>query len=158
MLAMMALEATTHALQYDGPSTIYVADKELAGWLDNIRVKWGSVKDPASRVLRMVFRKTHARIRYEHHEAINRVGPDPEQDVVHQGCWLAGQVAAGQAMEELSSALGSRSRRALVLVGHATAGERWGYLDMDGQGLGQVNIGFLSGGSGPGDDGESLGA
>ena len=61
MLTLMALEATTHALQYEGPSTIYVADKELAGRLDDIRVKWGSVKDPASRVLRKVFRITHMR-------------------------------------------------------------------------------------------------
>ena len=91
MLALMALEATTHALQYDGPSTIYVADKELAERLDNRRVRWGSVKDPATRVLRKVVRITHARIRYKHHEAVNRVGPDPEQDAVHQGCWLAGQ-------------------------------------------------------------------
>ena len=102
MLALLALEATTRALQYDGPSTIYLADKELAERLDNRRVRWGSVRDPASRVLRKVYRITHARIQYKHHEAVNRVGPDPEQDAVHQGCWLAGQVAAGRAMEELS--------------------------------------------------------
>ena len=30
MLALMALEATSRALQYDGPSTIYVADMEIA--------------------------------------------------------------------------------------------------------------------------------
>ena len=49
-----------------------------------------------------MFRITHGRINYKHHETVNRVGPDPEQDAVHQGCWLAGQVAAGRAMEELS--------------------------------------------------------
>ena len=102
MLALLALEATTLALQYDGPSTIYLADKELAERLDNRWVRWGSVRDPASRVLRKVFRIAHGRIKYKHHEAVNRVGPDPEQDAVHQGCWLAGQVAAGRAMEELS--------------------------------------------------------
>ena len=35
MLALLALEATTLAMQYDGPSTIYLADKELAERLDN---------------------------------------------------------------------------------------------------------------------------
>ena len=105
MLALLALEATTLALQYDGPSTIYLADKELAERLDNRRVRWGSVRDPASRVLRKVFRLAHERIRYRHHEAVNRVDPDPEQDAVHQGCWLAGQVAAGRPMEELSDVI-----------------------------------------------------
>ena len=105
MLALMALEATTHALQYEGPSTIYVADKELAERSDNRRVRWGSVIVPASRVLRKVFHITHVRIRYKHHEAVNQVGPDPEQDAVHKGCWLAGQVAAVHAMGELSDIL-----------------------------------------------------
>ena len=98
----MAFEATTHALQFEGPSTIYVADKELAERLDNRRVRWGSVKDSASRVLRKVFRTTRTRIRYKHHEAVNRVGPDPEQDAVHQGCWLAGQESTARAMDELT--------------------------------------------------------
>ena len=87
MLALLTLEATTCAIQYEGPRTIYVADKELASRLDNRQVHWGSVKDPASRILRKVFRLTHTRIRYKHHEAVNRVTPDPDQDMVHQGSW-----------------------------------------------------------------------
>ena len=60
------------------------------------------MRDPSSRVLRKVFRLAHTRIRYRHHEAVTRVAPDPDQDAVHQGCWLAGQVAADRAMSEVA--------------------------------------------------------
>ena len=63
MLALLALEATTKALLHEGPSTIYVSDRVLAEKLDNRQVKWGSVKDPATRVPRKVYRMAAARIR-----------------------------------------------------------------------------------------------
>ena len=62
MLALLALEATTHALLHEGPSTIYVSDRLLAEKLDQKQVKWSSVKDPASRVLRKVYRMAANRI------------------------------------------------------------------------------------------------
>ena len=43
-----------------------------------------------------------ARIRYKHHETVDRVTPDPDKDAVHQGVWLAGQVAAGSPVNELT--------------------------------------------------------
>ena len=63
MLALLALEATSHALQYEGPSTIYVSDSDLASRLDNWQVKWGIMK-PATRVLRKVYCLAADRIRY----------------------------------------------------------------------------------------------
>ena len=102
MLALLALEATSHTLQYEGPSTIYVSDSDLASRLYNRRVKWGSAKDLASRVLREVFRLAAGRIRYKHHEAVDLVAPDPDKNAIHQGLWLAGQVAAGRPMTELT--------------------------------------------------------
>ena len=63
MLALLALEATSHALQYEGPSTIYVSHSDLTSHLDNKRVEWGSVNDPATRVLRKVYRLAAGRIR-----------------------------------------------------------------------------------------------
>ena len=52
-----------------------------------------------------MFRIDHGRIRYKHHDAVNQVTPDPDQDAVHQGCWLAGQVAAVRAMKDLTDIL-----------------------------------------------------
>ena len=102
MLALLALEATTHALQYEGLSTIYASDSALVSKLDNRQVKWGSVKDPATRVLRKVYRMAAGRIKYKHHETVDRMAPDPDKDAIHQGVWLAGQVAAGRPLSELS--------------------------------------------------------
>ena len=73
MLALLALEAMAHAVQYEGLSTIYVSARELANRLDNRRVRWGKMKDPASRVLRKVFKIAAAMVQYKHHEAVNRV-------------------------------------------------------------------------------------
>ena len=39
MLTLLALEATSHALQYEGPRAIYVSDSDLASRLDNRQVK-----------------------------------------------------------------------------------------------------------------------
>ena len=39
MLALLSLEATAHALHYEGPSTMYVSDRELADRLDIRRVR-----------------------------------------------------------------------------------------------------------------------
>ena len=60
----------------------------LASKLDNMQVKWGSVKDPATRVLRKVYRMAAGRIKYKHHETVDRMAPDPDKDVIHQGVWL----------------------------------------------------------------------
>ena len=100
MLLLLTLEATTCALQYEGSSTIYVADKELASRLDNRKVRWGSVKDPAFRALRKVFRLVHTRIPYKHLDAVSRVTLDQDQDVVHKESWLAEQVAAAREMDD----------------------------------------------------------
>ena len=120
-------------MQYEGRSTVYLADKELAQRLDDIRVRWGSVRDPASRVLRKVFRLTHARIRYRHHEAVNRVAPDLDQDAVHQGCWLAGQVAADRPMAEISDLVYVNDHVVLIpladILLRARDGETWTWTD-----------------------------
>ena len=39
MLALLALEATFHALQHEGPSAIFVPDRNVASRLNNRRVR-----------------------------------------------------------------------------------------------------------------------
>ena len=133
MLALLALEATTHALLYEGPSTIYVSDSKLAGKLDNRQVKWGSVKDPATRVLRKVHRMAASRIKYKHQEAVDRMAPDPDEDTIHLGVWLAGQVAAGRPMSELSDIVYVNDHVVPVslpdILLRARDGETWTWTD-----------------------------
>ena len=63
------------------------------------------MKDPATRVLRKVYSMAAGRIKYRHHETVDRMAPDPGKDAIHQGVWLAGQIAAGRPMSELADIL-----------------------------------------------------